>query len=222
VSTSTGPDRAPDRDPGDDAPDTSAPKGGLLGGTSRLSLFGEVGMVGLVVTVLSLPVVTAVPAVAAGTLHLRKHLSGDGDSLATLIRGFGPALRDLWGLGLLVPFVLLLTGWNLWLVLTVGLAGGEVIGLVSALVGVVAIVVTLRTVGAWYPGTGGLAAVAAAARRGRADLGGSLLLVVAAVLCGVLVWMLEAFVLLVGGLLAMAAVAVEHRWAVRTGAGEDR
>ena len=32
------------------------------------------------------------------------------------------------------------------------------------------------------------------------------------VLCGVLVRMLEALVLLVGGLLAMAAVAVEHRW----------
>jgi hypothetical protein len=177
-------------------------------------------MVGVVVMVLSLPVVTAVPAVAAGALHLRRHLSGQGDSLGTLLRSFGPALRDLWGLGLVVPFVLLLTGWNLWLVSGARLAGGGVIGVVSAMVGAVTVVVALRTAGAWYPGTRGLAPVRAAALRGRGDLSGSALLVFAVVLCGVLIWMLEAFVLLVGGLLAMAAVAVEHRLAVRTGVTE--
>ncbi len=223
VSTASSP--RPDRDPDDlghdDEPrDTSAPQGGLLRGTTRLSLFGEVGVVGVVVMVLSLPVVTAVPAVAAGALHLRRHLSGEADSLGSLLRGFGPALRGLWGLGLVVPFVLLLTGWNLWLVTSAALAGGVVIGVVSALVGAVAVVVALRTVGTWYPGTGGVAAVRAAALRGRRDLSGSLLLVFAVVLCGVLIWMLEAFVLLVGGLLAMAAVAVEHRLAVRTGVTE--
>jgi hypothetical protein len=219
VSTPSTP--APDRDPGDDDPqDTSAPRGGLLGGTTRLSLFGEVGMVGVVVTVLSLPVVTAVPALAAGALHLRRHLSGEADSLGRLLRDVGPALRDLWWLGVLVPVVLLLTGWNLWLVLSAGLAGGAVIGPVSAGVGVVALVVTLRTVGTWHPGARGRDAVRAAALRAGRDLTGSVLLVVAALLCGVLVWMLEAFVLLVGGLLAMAAVAVEHRWADRTGASE--
>jgi hypothetical protein len=221
VSTPSTP--APDRDPGDDDPqDTSAPRGGLLGGTTRLSLFGEVGMVGVVVTVLSLPLVTAVPAVAAGALHLRRHLAGDAGSLGNLLRAVGPALRDLWGLGLLVPFVLLLTGWNLWLVSSTGLAGGPVIGAVSALVGAVTVVVALRTVGTWSPGTGGAGPVRSAARRGRADLSGSALLVVAAVLCGVLIWILEAFVLLVGGLLALAAVAVEHRWAVRTDRPTDR
>jgi hypothetical protein len=218
VSTASSPRRD---DAGDDDRDTSAPKGGLLGGTTRLSLFGEVGMVGVVVTVLSLAVVTAVPALAAGALHLRRHLSGEGDSLGRLLRGFGPALRDLWAVGVALPVVLLITGWNLWLVASAPLAGGAVIGVVSAAVGAVALVVTLRTVGTWYPGAGGLDAVRAAALRSRRDVPGSALLLVAVMLCGVLVWMLEAFVLLIGGLLAMAAVAVEHRWADRTGTPGD-
>ena len=209
---------------GDDAADrdTSAPKGGLLGGTTRLSLFGEVGVVGVVVLVLSLPVVTAVPAVAAGVLHLRRHLSGEGDSFGRLLRGFGTAVRDLWALGLVVPVVLLLTGYNLWLTWSGALPGGALIGTVSLVVGLVTVVVALRTAGTWYPGSGGLPAVRTAARRAAADLTGSVLIASAVVLCGVLVWMLEALVLLVGGLLALAAVSVEHRWAVRTGPGEDR
>jgi hypothetical protein len=176
-------------------------------------------MVGVVVTVLSLPVITAVPALAAGALHLRRHLSGDGDSFTRLLRSFGSALRDLWGLGLVLPVVLLVTGYNVWLTTTTSLAGEAVIGVVSVGVGAVALVVTLRTVGTWYPGTRGRAAVGAAANRARRDIAGSALLLVAVALCGVLIWMLEAFVLLVGGLLAMASVAVEHRWHARTSSG---
>ncbi|WP_146900683.1 hypothetical protein [Cellulomonas aerilata] len=208
----------PRDDPPDDAPtDGPAPWGGLLGGTTRLSLFGEVGLVGVVVAVLSLPVVTAVPALAAGTLHLRRHLSGEAASLGRLLRSVGPALRDLWALALLVPFVLTVAAVNLWLVAGTSLAGGAVIGAVSVAVGLVAVVVTLRTAGTWHPGAGGPGAVLAAAHRARRDVPGSVLLLLAAALCVALVWALEAFALLVGGLLALAAVTVEHRWAERAG-----
>lgn len=199
--------------------DTSAPRGGLLAGTTRLSLLGEVGIVGVAVMVLSLPVVTAVPAVAAGALHLRRHLSGEPDSVGLFVRGFGRAVRELWPLGVAVPVVLAVTGWNLWLTWSGVLPGGPLIGVVSAGVALAAVLVALRVAGAWHPATAPLVpTVRAAARRAGRDPAGSLLLAVAVGLCVLLLWMLEAFALLVGGLLAMAAVAVEHRWASR-GAG---
>jgi hypothetical protein len=207
---------------GDDGRDAAAPRRRVLGATTWLALFGEVGMVGVVVAVLSLPVVTAVPALAAGALHLRRHLSGEGDSFGRLLRGFGAALRDLWALGLLLPLVLLITAYNVLLVTGTSLAGRGVIGVVSAGVGTVGLVVTLRAVGAWVPGVRGPAAVRAAVLRAGRDLPGSVLLVLAVVLCGLLISALEAFLLLVGGLLALAAVAVEDRWATRTDAGRTR
>jgi hypothetical protein len=198
---------------GDDGRDLSAPRGPLAGGTTRLQLFGEVLLVGAVVAVLSIPLVTAVPALAAGVLHLRRHLSGAPDSLRDLVGGFGSAVRDLWLPGILLPVLLALLGLNVWLAGTGALAGGGVVTWVSVAVGVVAVVVALRTAGTWAPGRGGVPAVRAAARRSFADPTGSALLVVAVALCAVLVWMLVALLLVVGGLLAMAVLAVEHRWA---------
>src|SRR5690606_5090177 len=49
------------------------------------------------------------------------------------------------------------------------------------------------------------------AGRARDDLTGSALLLAALVMCGVLVWMLTPLVLVTGGLLSLAAVAVETR-----------
>lgn len=198
---------------GDEGRDLSAPRGPLAGGTTRLQLFGEVLLVGAVVAVLSIPLVTMVPALAAGVLHLRRHLSGAPDGLRHLVGAFGAAARDLWLPGVLVPVLLALLGLNVWLAGTGALAGSGVVTGVSVAVGVVAVVVALRTAGTWSPGRGGVPAVRAAAGRTVADPVGSALLVVAVVLCTVLVWMLVALLLVVGGLVAMAVLAVEHRWA---------
>ena len=200
-------------DPGGTTPDGSAPSGPLLGGTTRLQLFGEVLVVGAVVAVLSLPLVTAVPAVAAGVWHLRRHLSGQPDALRDLLRGVGPAMRDLWMVGIALPAVLLGLGYNVWLSGTGVLPGGTVVGVVSGLVTLTAVVVALRTAGTWAPGRAGLGPVRAAARRAGDDLAGSALLVAAVAMCAVLVWMLVALLLVVGGLLVLAVLAVEHRWA---------
>ncbi len=200
--------------------DRSAPRGPLAGGTTRLQLFGEVLLVGVVVAVLSIPLVTVVPAVAAGVLHLRRHLSGEPDSLRDLLRGVGPALRDLWLPGVALPVLLAVLGYNVWVSSTGLLPGGSLVGWVSAVVGVGLVVAALRTAGTWSPGRGGVPAVRDAARRAVDDPAGSALLVVAVGLCGVLVWMLVALLLVVGGLLVMAVLAVEHRWAAAT-APED-
>jgi hypothetical protein len=197
----------------DDAPhDTSRLPGPLPGGTTRLSLLGEVLVVGVVVLLASIPLVTAVPALAAGVLHLRRHLSGEPDSARDLVRGLGPAVRDLWALGVGLPAVLFVLGYNLWLAQSGVLPGGTLVAATSLVVAAAVIVVALRAAATWFPGRGGRDAVRAAARRAGRDLTGSALLAASVAVCAVLVWMLVALVLVVGGLLALAMLAVEHRW----------
>jgi|BarGraNGADG00312_2_1021985.scaffolds.fasta_scaffold22740_2 hypothetical protein len=194
-----------------DADDRSTPRGTLAYGTTRFALFGEVLLVGVIVGVLSLPVVTMVPALTVGVRHLRRHLTGEVDSTRRLLRDLSPAVRDLWPLGLLTPVALALFGFNVWLART-GLApGGRVVGAVSAVVGVVMVVVVLRVAGTWEPGQRWWPAVRTAGSRARRDLVGSCLLVAAVVMCVVLVWMLTPLVIVVGGLLAFAMLAVEYR-----------
>jgi len=191
--------------------DGSAPRGALAYGTTRFDLFGEVLFVGVIVLVLSLPVVTAVAAVAVGVRHLRRHLVGEADSVRRLLRDLLPALRDLWPLGLFTPVALVLLAYNVWLGGTGVLPGGQAVGAVSAVVGAGVVVVALRVAGTWVPGQHWWLSVRAAVRRAGRDLGGSLLLIAAVVMCGVLVWMLTPLFLVVGGLLVLAVLAVEHR-----------
>ncbi|NNH21986.1 hypothetical protein HLB09_02555, partial [Pseudokineococcus marinus] len=49
-----------------------------------LALLGEVVVVGVVVALAVVPLVTALPALAAGALHLRAHVRGEADGLRAL------------------------------------------------------------------------------------------------------------------------------------------
>jgi hypothetical protein len=182
-----------------------------VNGTTSFALFGEVLLVGAVVLVLSTPVVTTVPALAVGVRHLRRFLTGESDSASRLLRDIPLALRDLWPLGLFVPAALALLAYNVWFAGTGLSSGGQLVGVVSAAVAAALVVVALRTAGTWVPGQHPWQPISVAARRARLDLGGSVLLVAAVVMCGVLVWMLTPLLLIVGGLLALAMLAVENR-----------
>lgn len=199
-------------DRADDAEnDGSAPRGSLANGTTRFALFGEVLLVGAIVLVLSLPVVTVVPVLAVGVRHLRRFLVGETDSLRSLLRDLPPAMRDLWPLGPLMPAALVLLAYNVWFARTGLQPGGQAVGVVNVVVAAGVVVVALRVAGAWIPGQHWWRSVRVAARCARLDLTGSVLLVAAAVMCGVLVWMLTPLMLIVGGLLALAVLAVEQR-----------
>ena len=191
--------------------DRSAPRGALAYGTTRFALFGEVLLVGVVVAVLSLPVVTVVPVLAVAVRHLRRHLVGEPDSVGRMLRDLPAAMRDQWPLGLATPAALAVLAYNVWFAMSGARPGGPGSGVVSAVVAIAVGVVVLRVVGAWIPGQHLWRSVRAAARCARFDLGGSALLVAAVVMCGALVWMLAPLVLAVGGLLALAVLAVEHR-----------
>ncbi|RMI43545.1 hypothetical protein EBN88_06995 [Streptomyces triticirhizae] len=195
-------------------------RGGSSGGAApggpperfgRLALFGEVVIVGVVVAVLAVPLVTLLPALAAGVAHLRRQLTGHSVRMADLARDFAVALRELWPLaaGALGGALVLL--WNLSLAqagLVPGAGGLRVLtwALLLALA-----VLLLRVAAAWRPGCERAALLRASAERAVRDPAGSTLLAVGVLLCGVFVWMLPPLALLVGGLLSLAAVGVAAR-----------
>ncbi|MBZ2198113.1 YesL family protein [Occultella gossypii] len=197
---------------------SDTPKGPSVGGPtgvrpSTFTLFAEVLFTGLVVTLLCLPLVTILPAMAAGAAHLRRHIEGRADPLRAVFSDFAGYLRGSWllGIGAIALVVLLII--DIDIATFTELPGGEVFRVLSITVLAAGAVTALRTAGgrALWPEVGWRDAVGNAARRAVADPVGSLLLLVAVGLSGVLVWMLAIFVLIVPGLLVLALVSVEHR-----------
>ena len=204
----TSPDAAPALEP---APDEKR----LLGG-GRFGLFSEALLVGLGVSVLSLPIITAVPALAAGVSHVRRHLDGRPDTLAALWEDFRAACRGVWLVSIGAPVLLLVFLFNLQLAGSGSLPGGTGVRVATLFLVAILLVVVLRAAAGWSPGARWGTVVQAAAKRAGDDLVGTFLLVVALALCAVMVWMLTPLAVIVPGLLSLAVVAVEHRAAVRS------
>ncbi|WP_053171315.1 hypothetical protein [Streptomyces sp. SBT349] len=179
--------------------------------SAGFALFGEVVITGALVAVLSVPMVTALPALAAGTAHLRRHLTGESVRVADLLRDFGAACRSLWPAALAVPAAALILLWNLSLAQAGVIPGsGGVLAITGALLTALAVLV-LRAADAWHPGLDAAGTVREAAERARGDLPGSVLLAFACGMCVVFVWMLLPLALVCGGLLSLAAVGVSLR-----------
>lgn len=176
-----------------------------------LGLFSETIVVSLAIAVLSIPAVTAVPAFAAGSAHLRRHVMGESDALAQLGRDFVRALARgwLWGIGVAVGFAAVLV--TLTSPLTSVMPGGDVYRWVSGIVAAGAAVVLLRATASWTPDARWGDIVREAAGESVRDLAGSLLLVLALALSGLIVWMFAPLVVLVPGLLVLATRAVTVR-----------
>ncbi|GIG27842.1 hypothetical protein [Cellulomonas marina] len=196
--------------------DPTAPERRPLLGGGAFGLFGEVLVVGLGVSVLSLPVVTLLPAMAAGVAHVRRHLGDEPDAVADLGRLFLRAVRGVWAVALGVTVLLGLLWVDLRLAASGAVPGGAAVLAVSALVAVALLVVLLRAAGAWRDGERWADVLRAGARRAGDDLTGSALLVLALAMCALFTWMLAPLAVLVPGLLALAVVAVEHRRAARS------
>lgn len=185
-------------------------------GTSRFALFSETLLTGVVLFVLCLPLITILPALAAGAAHLRRHLEGRPDSLGRLWSDYLTAVRTggwLVTVGLLALTALL--GFNLTLALSGVLPGGQVVAVVTVALAVGVLVVALRAAGR-LPDTGQwAAALTDSALSLRTDPAGAALVASAVGLCAVMVWMLFPLLFLVPGLLALALMAVDHRTAAR-------
>ncbi|WP_432572583.1 DUF624 domain-containing protein [Kineococcus sp. SYSU DK005] len=180
------------------------------GAGESFELFAETLLTGVVVALLSLPLVTALPAVAAGTEHLRRHRAGRASGVRVLLRTARAALRGSWGVSAATLAALALLGFNA-LVASGPLPGGGALLALTALLAVAVVVVALRAAGSWRPGASWPALARGAARAAAADPGGSALVAASAGFVGLLAWMLPPLALPGAGVVVLGLVAVEAR-----------
>ena len=191
---------------------------------NRFALFSETLLAGVLVLVLSLPLVTIPAAYAAGTAHLERHLDGRDDSIRGLWGLFKAALPGSWKLGITTAAGAVVIVLNLLLAWVGQLPGRGLVLPATLILAAGAAIVLLRTASAWsdYTGPDSAAHVAGgkdtwrqALNAGQAmslrDWTGSLLLAAALFCAVVFVWMLAALFIVVPGTLILAAAAVKLR-----------
>lgn len=176
-----------------------------------LALFAETIVVSLAVAVLSTLAVTALPALAAGSAHLRRHVEGETDSLLELGRDFLRALRGGWGWGILTAAVYAAAAVTVTSPMIEVMPGGDVYRWLSGILALAIAVVLLRAASAWHPSAKWGVLLRTAATRAASDVTGSLLLILAIGLASLIVWMFAPLVVLVPGMLVLAARAVASR-----------
>lgn len=204
---------------------------GARGFHDSFALLAECLLTGVYVLIASLPVVTLPAALAAGTAHLRRHLTGEATDIGRFARDWWAAVRTLWAVGVGAVVLGTILTVNVQLAASGMLPGAGPVRWVSLAFAATAAVLLLRASGRWRSSSGGDPSRDDAVpgdtsrhldgrepgivRGGAGDLVedpvGSLLLLLALALCGVLIWMLTPLVVVVGGLLCLAIVAVEFR-----------
>ncbi|RMI06980.1 hypothetical protein [Cellulomonas triticagri] len=184
-------------------------------GGGALAPFSQMLVVGLVVCALALPVVTALPALAAGVHHLDRHLSARRDGWGDLARLCWSAVRTGWWLGLAVTAVAALLALNVSAGALGLVPGGGAVAVVSAALGVALAVVAARTAALWTPGASWPALVREAAHLAWTDPVGSVFVLLGYGVSAVVVWMLPPLVVITPGMLAVALLAAERRRASR-------
>ncbi|TLM84407.1 Poxvirus protein I5 [Pseudarthrobacter sp. NamE2] len=186
---------------------------------NRFALFSETLLAGLLVLVLSLPLVTIPAAYAAGIAHLERHLAGRDDSVRGLWGTFKAALPGSWKLGALTAAAAVVIVLNLLLAWVGQLPGREVVLPATLILAACGAILLLRTTAAWPNTTRTVTspkdAWHAALQTGKTlsvkDWTGSLLLAAALFLAVVFVWMLVALFVVVPGTLILAAAAIKLR-----------
>jgi hypothetical protein len=188
---------------------------------NRFALFSETLLAGLLVLVLSIPLVTIPAAYAAGIAHLERHLSGRDDSIRALWGTFRSALPGSWKLGVTTAAAAVVIVLNLLLTMVGQLPGQAVVLPATLILAAAGAILLLRTAAAWSDFAGpkgtatGTGAWPAALATGKAlslrDWTGSLLLAAALFAAVVFVWMLAALFVVVPGTLILASASVKMR-----------
>ena len=186
---------------------------------NRLALFSETLLAGLLVLVLSIPLVTLPAAYAAGIAHLERHLSGRDDSLRALWGTFRTALPGSWKLGITTAAAAVVIVLNLLLTMVGQLPGQAVVLPATLVLAAAGAVLLLRSAAAWSDFAGASpnaknawrSALGSAQSLSLRDWTGSLLLAAALFAAVVFVWMLAALFVVVPGTLILASAAVKMR-----------
>lgn len=181
------------------------------GARSAFGLLGEVLLVGILVALVSLPVVTLPAGLAAGTRHLRRFLRAEDSSLEWFWRDVRAALLGGIGVGVASVVIAAVLALDIDLASTGVLPGGPVVAFVGW-AGLAALVLALFVAaGRWSPELGWLGALRAVPRALRDDPAGAGYLVATAAFAVIVTWQLIPLVIAALGCVALAIVAVPER-----------
>lgn len=181
------------------------------GAHGAFALLGEVLQVGILVTLLSLPVVTLPLALGAGVRHLRRYVGADDSRLALfwddLRRGLPGGLAVGFGVAVLAAALLA----DVVIAGSGALPGGEFVA-AAGWIGIAALATAvLAAVGEWDPDRGWRAAIVAVPARIAADPAGAAYLLATAGFVAIVTWVLAPLIVPSLGCAALAVVAVPHR-----------
>lgn len=181
------------------------------GATGAFALFGEVLLVGLLVTAGGVAVVTLPAALAAGIRHLRRYLNAEASPQRQFWRDYVKALPGGLVVGVVALVLVLLLMLDIDLANSGALPGGAAIAVVGW-VGLAVVAVTLlAAAGAWTPEAGWRAAVRGVPAALTGDVTGALYLVATAVFVCVVTWVLIPLAIPALGCAALAVVAIPVR-----------
>ena len=191
------------------APGFTVPR--FPGATNRFALFGEIMLIGLIATVLSLPLITLPLALAVSARHLRRYLKGEGSGIRTLWDDLKAGLGGGLLLGLAMLVLLAAAVFSL-LITPTDLTGfGTVMTVVAWIAIAATAVVVLMLAGDWEPVTGWQGAVRRIGDHFEADPLVALYLLLAAALVVVCFWQLGPLVIPALGVAIFAVVVLRER-----------
>ncbi len=136
--------------------DDSATTARFPGAKSAFGLLGEVLLVGILMAIVSLPVITIPAALAAGVRHLRRYLKAEDSGLAWFWRDVRASLLGGVGIGAASVVLAAVLALDIDLAGSGVLPGGPIVGVVGW-VGLAALVLALFTRGRPLVAEGGLA-----------------------------------------------------------------
>jgi len=191
--------------------DDGATEARFPGARSAFGLLGEVLLIGVLIALVSLPVLTLPAALAAGVRHLRRFLRAEDSALEWFWRDVRASLVGGVGVGAASVVTAVVLALDIDLAASGMLPGGPVVGLIGW-AGLAALVLVLFTAaGRWTPEAGWLGAVRAVPDALLADLAGAAYLLATAVFAAVVTWQLVPLIVPALGCAALAIVAVPER-----------
>ena len=191
--------------------DDSATTARFPGAKSAFGLLGEVLLIGIMMAIVSLPVITIPAALAAGVRHLRRYLKSDDSALVWFWRDARDSVLGGIGIGAASVVIAAVLALDIDLAGSGVLPGGPVVAVVGW-VGLAALVLALfLAAGRWSPRVGWPGALKGVPGAVRADPAGAAYLVATGVFAGVVTWQLAPLVIPALGCIALAIVAVPER-----------
>ena len=181
------------------------------GAKGGFALFGEVLLTGMLVAAGGLAVVTLPAALAAGIRHLRRYVNAEASQARTFWQDYRRALPGGIVVGVVGVVLALLLVLDIDLAGSGALPGGPAIAVVGWAGPVATAVALLAASGSWTPERGWRGAVRSIPSAVAADPIGAVYLAAAAVLAGVVTWMLIPLIIAGLGCAAFAVVAVPAR-----------